>query len=74
MSVVTTGQSKLVTFVDKSSSENDPEAYSLDINATTITITASSSAGAFYGVQSLLSLVEGNGGTLVHMSIKDKPR
>jgi N-acetyl-beta-hexosaminidase len=76
MSVVSAGQSKIVTFVQGSPSENGPEAYDLDINPETskITITAGSPAGAFYGVQSLISLVEGNDGNLVQMNIKDKPR
>ena len=76
MSVVSSGNSKIVTFVKKRPSESDSEAYDLDINAKTnrITITANNSAGAFYGVQSLISLVEGNYGNLVQMRIKDKPR
>ncbi|XP_045212514.2 uncharacterized protein LOC123563659 [Mercenaria mercenaria] len=76
-SIIKTGQiNKLVKFVKEDSSEKHLEAYNLDINGKThtITITAQSSAGAFYGAQSLISLVEGDGGTLEVLSIKDKPR
>lgn len=56
----------------KSSSK---EAYSVQIDADkqTVTITGSSSAGVFYGVQSLLALMDAEG-AVPEVSIKDAPR
>lgn len=48
----------------------------LHINTTEqkITITANTATGAFNGAQTLISLIEGNNGDLIEMSITDKPR
>lgn len=56
-----------------------PEAYQIDCSATQITISSSTSAGAFYAVQSMLQLLEGakvtkDGIELVSVFIDDAPR
>lgn len=68
---------------DKTISEVDTEAYELDITSNKITITASSKAGIFYGIQSLLSLLPAannqNSGAQASLEVPairafDKPR
>lgn len=53
-----------------------PESYHLAITPSQITISASSDAGLFYGVQSLLQTIDGTkeGEALPAMQIKDSPR
>ena len=55
------------------------EGYSLDISTNSVTLSAVSSAGLFYGVQSLLQLADANGApdgnvTLPAARITDEPR
>lgn len=52
------------------------EGYLLNITNRNIEITAATEKGVFYGIQSLLQLIEANSQTLLlkAMSIKDKPR
>ncbi|XP_053390345.1 uncharacterized protein LOC123562093 isoform X1 [Mercenaria mercenaria] len=75
-SVGTASQSKIVTFIKGNPSKTGPEAYdlSIDVQKRKVTITANSAAGAFYGAQSFISLVEGGSGNLIEMNIKDTPR
>lgn len=67
---------KSVKFIKGNPTENDPEAYDLNIDTERkqITVTANMAAGIFYGVQSLISLAQGNDDRLAKMTIKDKPR
>lgn len=69
-------QQKIVLMVDPKIS--GAERYQLDINADSILIRGSDNAGAFYGLQSLLSLmpVQLNKGTvsLPRVSVDDAPR
>lgn len=51
----------------------DPESYSLEITAEKITISASGTAGAFYGIQTLRQLVMTYKNTLPCLFIYDKP-
>lgn len=57
-------------------SSNDPneEAYKLTINKSGVLITAKFEVGLFYGVQTLLQLVENDSNELQYMEIKDQPR
>ena len=50
------------------------ETYQLDINTETILIQAAGRPGAFYGIQSLISLWETGGGSVPSWRIDDKPR
>ncbi|XP_052759864.1 uncharacterized protein LOC128202768 [Mya arenaria] len=52
------------------------EAYQLlvDVHTESIVITAQDNPGAFYGVVSLVSLIEANGGRILNMYIEDRPR
>ena len=50
------------------------EAYELDVAATGVVIRASSPAGAFYGVQTLLQLRSEDGGAFAAAEIRDEPR
>lgn len=50
-----------------------PEGYKLDISGKEVTISSSRSAGAFYGVQTLLQLID-NCDKLPCVSISDAPR
>ncbi len=51
----------------------NPESYSLEITTGKITVTASSAAGAFYGVQTLRQLVMTYANALPCLFIYDKP-
>ncbi len=58
-------------------SERSPEGYNLDIRSTGITIAASTPAGAFYGVQTLLQMLPTKpvkSITLPCLTITDSPR
>lgn len=59
-------------------SENSPEAYWLEVNDKTVSITAKSEAGLFYGIQtlrkSLVSEVGNKKIILPAVQIKDRPR
>ncbi|MEZ2442687.1 beta-N-acetylhexosaminidase [Chitinophaga sp. RCC_12] len=52
------------------------EGYQLQVTPDNITITAATSTGVFYGIQSLRQLITANGSayTINAVSIKDKPR
>lgn len=67
---------KSVRFIKGNPTENDPEAYDLNIDTERkqVTVTANTAAGIFYGVQSFISLAQGNDNRLVKMTIKDRPR
>ena len=54
--------------------ESSQETYQLDIQAETILIQAEGKPGAFYGVQSLISLWETGNGLVPSWRIDDKPR
>ncbi|XP_046350295.2 uncharacterized protein LOC124131226 [Haliotis rufescens] len=55
---------------------HSPDAYSLDVDPANqiIIIKGNSQSGVFYGVQTLLNLIENNGGILYDTFIKDAPR
>ena len=53
---------------------NTSEAYQLDIQSDHVTIEAEDKAGAFYGVQTLISLFETGGGVVPSWKIVDRPR
>ncbi|MBS0028216.1 beta-N-acetylhexosaminidase [Chitinophaga sp. 22321] len=63
-------------FDEKLKKELGEEGYLLEVKPDNISITAPTSAGIFYGIQSLRQLIHGNGNTytLNAVSIKDKPR
>ncbi|KAL4239994.1 hypothetical protein ACF0H5_000789 [Mactra antiquata] len=67
---------KAIVFENGRTSESHPEAYMLHIDAPKqkILIKANTASGAFYGVQTLISLIEGNNGELIETVIIDKPR
>lgn len=62
--------------LSRSSEVSGIEAYKLavDANISLITITASTAKGAMHGVQTLISLLEGNDGILSNIEITDSPR
>lgn len=49
-----------------------PEAYRLEVNPTGVTVTAGTSTGLFYGLQSLLQLITSQG--IPQVTIEDEPR
>ncbi len=53
--------------------ENE-EAYSLVVNKSGVNISAQSETGLFYGIQTLLQLVESNSNSLPLVEITDQPR
>ncbi|CAL1517871.1 beta-N-acetylhexosaminidase [Chitinophaga sp. MM2321] len=61
---------------EKLKKELGTEGYLLNVQPGSITITAPTSTGIFYGIQSLRQLVKANGNTYTidAVSIKDKPR
>lgn len=61
---------------EKLGKELGNEGYLLQVSPENITITAASTAGVFYGIQSLRQLITANGNeyTIGAVSIKDKPR
>lgn len=69
----TTGAGTVFLTLDSTKVE---EAYSLIINNTKATLSASTSSGTFYAVQSLLQLVQSSGDQffLPGLEIKDEPR
>ncbi|MGQ7868335.1 beta-N-acetylhexosaminidase [Sunxiuqinia sp. sy24] len=58
----------------KPSKDLAQEAYALNISAKSIEISASSQAGWFYGVQSLLQLMDNQSKDIPAVSISDSPR
>jgi hexosaminidase len=50
------------------------EGYDLSVNANGIAITASSGAGLFYGVQTLLQLIPEEAKSVPYVDIEDRPR
>ena len=54
--------------------ENSDEAYHLQISSESIIITVQEAAGAFYAVESLISLWESGGGMVPTLTIADMPR
>ncbi|KAL4239992.1 hypothetical protein ACF0H5_000788 [Mactra antiquata] len=67
---------KYIQFVKTNDSNLGPESYNLNIDAAleNIEILANENPGAFYGVQTLVSLIEGCNGEMIAMNIMDKPR
>ena len=63
-----------ISFINASWPGLSYEAYQLFIRPTNIIITAQGSSGAFYAVQSLLSLWEAGKGEVPVLDIRDKPR
>lgn len=59
---------------DKSTEQLNQESYSLVVGKNGVKIESSSEAGLFYGVQTLLQLVESNDGALPYVEIADEPR
>lgn len=51
---------------------NKPEAYRLEVNLKGVTVTAGTSTGLFYGLQSLLQLITSKG--IPQVTIEDEPR
>ncbi|MGH9617271.1 MAG: glycoside hydrolase family 20 zincin-like fold domain-containing protein, partial [Acidobacteriaceae bacterium] len=70
-----TGEASPVPLPDEKPGPNSREAYDLAIGVTGIRIRARSSAGIFYGVQTLAQLVEGNGNQAAFpaVTIRDWP-
>ncbi|BEG98977.1 glycoside hydrolase family 20 protein [Bacteroides sedimenti] len=64
--------------VNDSTSYSSPESYQLLVTPKQITISAKNGAGLFYGVQSLLQLINQNEGSSIKsipaLQIKDEPR
>ncbi|XP_052764645.1 uncharacterized protein LOC128206309 [Mya arenaria] len=67
---------KQIQFIKTTDEIGGKEAYLLGItpNTSKIEIKASDNAGAFYGAQTLLSLLEDNGGVLPQSIVRDFPR
>ena len=72
--VSTLPSEKYVQFVNDTVAIAKAEAYFLNVSRDTITITSRDTAGAFYGVQSLLSLSQSEDRKIPIMDIYDKPR
>ena len=62
--------------LQQSSNIKDNEGYYLHVNSQpkSVEIVARSGAGAFYGIQTLSSLLSIDGTTIPLVEIKDKPR
>ena len=65
---------KYVQFIKDTNAIEDEEAYFLNVTIGKIIITSRDTAGAFYGVQSLLSLLQHEERRVLTMDIYDKPR
>ncbi|MBB5787298.1 protein O-GlcNAcase [Jiangella mangrovi] len=73
-SLPTTDRGEPVTVVVEISPGGPSEGYRLTVEGTTATITASDPAGAFYGAQTLRSLVQADGdGVLPPVTVEDHP-
>lgn len=71
--VIDLPEKNAVRFVlDEALFAGKPEAYQLEVNRNGVTVTAGTSTGLFYGLQSLLQLITPQG--IPYISIQDEPR
>lgn len=71
---LTTRKGKAELLLLKNGEQSNVEAYSLIISPERIVVSASGDAGIFYGLQTLLQLMESGKGRLTCVEIKDVPR
>ena len=71
---LTTKKEKAELLLLKNGDQKNVEAYDLTINRSRIIVMASGDAGVFYGLQTLLQLMESGRGYLRCVEIKDEPR
>ena len=71
---VTSESDTQISFTLVSDSTLGAEGYTLVSNQNGVTIQAATTAGLFYGVQSLIQLVSSDGKQIPHVDIKDYPR
>lgn len=64
----------LLERVEQLPTVHHPEGYTLTVRPETISIQATSDAGLFYGVQTLLQLAKAGGGKVQAVTIADEPR
>ena len=72
--VATTPLRKYIQFRKLSIPDIHREEYNLNITGNRILVSARDSPGAFYGVQTIISLWNSTDGQIPVMFIKDKPR
>lgn len=65
---------KVMMSIDNSKTSDNEESYSLTVNKGGVSAQASSEAGIFYAIQTLLQLIESNDGLLPFVEIIDAPR
>ena len=61
-----------IRFVREETDAGNPESYRLDVDASGATIRSGTSAGLFYGLQSLLQLLGAEG--IPYVAVQDEPR
>ena len=71
---LTTKKGKAELLLLKNGNQTSAEAYNLKITPARIVVSASGDAGIFYGLQTLLQLMESANGAIPCVEIKDTPR
>lgn len=71
---LTTKKSSAELFLLKNGGQRNKEAYNIMISPTRIVVKASGDTGLFYGLQTLLQLMESSKDSLRCVEIKDEPR